>query len=242
MKIYSRRKSLNHHDMHTFINELSYANIIHPTLPILPHDSSALNRLTHCPPKLREAFFLSLEGCIRSIAPRALPQTDLSLNQLLHQCVAAVDAAKHTLHDADNTRQFYNSLVYCQTLILLALASDRPGPATVCSIAQLLGQITGCISDAGVNDSRTLNRLKEQDREVYLAARRVFWTAFILDRFHACSHSKDIMLPLQSGGLSRDDYTALGGDVGYNLARELSVKHNEVMANYEQAQQRSWVR
>jgi hypothetical protein len=66
-----------------------------------------------------------------------------------------------------------------------------------------------------------LNKFKEQDREVYLTARRVFWTAFILDRFHASSHSKDIMLPLQSGGLSRDDYAALGSDVGYHLARRL---------------------
>lgn len=228
---YSRRKLLSSCPLHERANKNSYANVIHPTLPILPHDSSALNRLTHCPQKLREAFFLTLEGCIRSIAPRALPQTELSLNQLLHQCVAAVDAAKHTLHDADSSRQFYNSLVYCQTLILLALASDRPGPATVCSIAQLLGQIAGCISDAGVNDLRTLNRLKEQDREVYLTARRVFWTAFILDRFHASSHSKDIMLPLQSGGLSRDDYTALGGDIGYNLARKYPYKRHTTIAN-----------
>lgn len=201
----------------------AYFNVIHPTLPVLPHDSAAMNRLTHCPSKLREALFLSLEGCIRSAAPRALPQTDLSLNQLLHQCVAAVDAAKHTLHDADTSRQFYNSLVYCQSLILLALASDRPGPATVCSISQLLGQLAGCISDEGVNDIRMLGKLKEQDREVYLTARRVFWAAIILDRFHASSHSKDLMLPLQSGGLSRDDYAALGGDVGYHLARAAEI-------------------
>jgi hypothetical protein len=204
-------------------NSFSYYNVIHPTLPVLPHDSAALNRISNCPSKLREAFFLSLEGCIRSIAPRALPQNDLSLNQLLHQCVAAADSAKHTLHDADSSRQFYNGLVYCQSLILLALASDRPGPATVCSISQLLGQLAGCISDEGVNDLRTLSKFKEQDREVYLTARRVFWSAIILDRFHASSHSKDLLLPLQSGGLSRDDYAALGGDVGYHLARKFLV-------------------
>lgn len=201
-------------------NKTSYANVIHPTLPILPHDSSALNRLTNCPPKLREAFFLSLEACIRSFTPRSLPQNELSLNQLLHQCVAGVDAAKHTLHDADNLRQFYNSLVYCQSLVLLALASDRPGPAVVGSVAQLLGQLAGCITDAGLNDSRTLNMIKSQDRELYLTARRVFWTALVIDRFHASEHNKDIMLPLQTGGLSRDDFTALGGEVGYHLARE----------------------
>lgn len=110
--------------------------------------------------------------------------------------------------------------MYCQTLVLLALASDRPGPATVCSVSQLLGQIAGCISDEGVNDSRKLNKFKDQDREVYLTARRVFWSAIILDRFHAASHNKDLMLPLRSGGLSRDDYAALGGDVGYHLARK----------------------
>lgn len=131
-----------------------------------------------------------------------------------------MDAAKHTLHDADSSRQFYNTLVYCQCLILLALASDRPGPATVGSIAQLLGQLAGCIADAGLNDARTLNTYKEQDREVYLTARRVFWSAFIIDRFHASGHSKDTMLPLHSGGLSRNDHVALGGDVGYNLARK----------------------
>jgi hypothetical protein len=205
--------------------------VIHPTLPVLPHDPSSLSRLTHCPPKLRETFFLCLEGCIRSFAPRALPQTDLSLNQLLHQCVAAVDAAKHTLHDADSPRQFYNTLVYCQSLILLALASDRPGPATVGSIAQLLGQLAGCIADAGLNDARTLNTMKEQDREIYLTARRVFWTAFIIDRFHASGHSKDLMLPLHSGGLSRDDHLALGGDVGYNLARKLLTNTTHTSPN-----------
>jgi hypothetical protein len=192
---------------------------VHPTLPILPHNLSALARLTHCPPKLREAFFLCLEASIRSFAPRALPQTELSLNQLLHQCFTAVDAAKYTLHDADSSLQLYNYLVYCQSMILLAIASDRPGPATVGSIAQLLGQIAGTINEAGINDSRVLKTLKEQDQEVFLTARRVFWTAFILDRFHASSRSRDVMFPLESGLLSREDALALGGDVGYHLAR-----------------------
>lgn len=200
----------------------AYYNIIHPTLPILPHNESALNRLTNCPPKLREAFFLALEGCIRSFASKALPSIDLTLNQLLQQCFASVDAAKYCLNDADGTRQFYNNLVYCQSLILLAAASDRPGPGVVGSTAQLLGQIAGCFTDAGLNDARTLNLLREQDQEVFQTARRVFWTAFILDRFHASSRSKDMMLPLHSGSLSRDDYLALG-EVGYHLARAAEI-------------------
>jgi hypothetical protein len=143
-----------------YANDVRYANIIHPTLPILPHDSTALNRLSHCPPKLREALFLALECCIRAIAPRALPQIDMPLNHLIHQCFMAVDAAKLTLNDPEGSRQLYNSLVYCQSLLLLAVASDRPaGPSSVGSTAQLLGQISGCIADAGLNDTRMLTVL-----------------------------------------------------------------------------------
>lgn len=193
--------------------------MIHPTLPILPHDSTSLNRLQNCPPKLREAFFLSLDACVRSFAPRALPQIDASLTQLLHQSFASVDAAKLTLNDPEPSRQFYNNLVYIQSLVLLALASDRPGPGAVGSISQLLGQMAGCITETGLNDARVLNALKDQDHEVFQSSRRVFWSAFILDRFHASSRSKDIMLPLYVGSLTRDDRSALG-DVGYHLARK----------------------
>jgi len=196
----------------------SYYNIIHPTLPVLPHHESQLNRLTNCPPKLRETFFLTLEGCIRSLASKALPPIELSLNQLLQQCFTSVDAANYCLHDADNSRQFYNHLVYCQSLILLAAASDRPGPGVVGSTTGLLARVSACIADAGINDTRTLAVMKEQDQELHQTARRVYWTAFILDRFHAYSRSKDMMIRRYSGTLSRDDYSALG-EVGYYLAR-----------------------
>lgn len=204
--------------------------MIHPTLPILPHDSTALNRLTNCPPKLREAFFLSLDACVRSFAPRALPQVDANLTQLLHQTFASVDAAKLALNDSDLSRQFYNNLVYCQSLILLALAVDKPGTGVVGSISQLLGQIAGSIDEAGFNDTRVLNSLKDQDLEAYQSSRRVFWTAFILDRFHASSRSRSIMLPLQSGSLTREDYAALG-DLGYHLAREYWLPTSNLHSN-----------
>lgn len=199
--------------------------MIHPTLPILPHDSTSLNRLTNCPQKLREAFFLSLDACVRSFAPRALPQIDTSLTQLLHQTFAAVDAAKLTINDPDTSRQLYNNLVYCQSLLLILLATDKPGSGLVGSTSQLLGQIAGCITEAGFNDVRVLNLLKEQDQDAFQGSRRAFWTALILDRFHASSRSKDIMLPLHSGSLTRDDYAALG-DLAYHLARKNYSLHS----------------
>ncbi|KAJ4313062.1 hypothetical protein N0V94_007143 [Neodidymelliopsis sp. IMI 364377] len=94
--------------------------------------------------------------------------------------------------------------------------------ATLKAVSQLLGQIAGCITEAGFNDSRVLNLVKEQDHESFQNSRRVFWTAFILDRFYASSRSKDIMLPLYSGSLTRDDYSALG-EVGYHLARAATI-------------------
>lgn len=199
-----------------------YYNTVHPTIPILPHNDSALNRLTNCPAKLREAFFIALEACVRNFAAKSLPPTELSPNQLLQQCFTAVDAAKYCLGNSDYSQQLYNNLVFCQSLILLATASDRPGSVVVGSTAQLLGQLAGCITDLGLNDSKTLNVLKEQDFEAFQIARRVFWTAFILDRFHASSRIKDLMLPLHVGSLTRDDYSALG-EVGYHLARAAKI-------------------
>ncbi|KAF2853316.1 hypothetical protein T440DRAFT_487751 [Plenodomus tracheiphilus IPT5] len=200
----------------------AYYNNVHPTLPILPHNDSALNRLTNCPAKLREALFLALEACVRSFAAKTLPSTELSPNQLLQQCFTAVDAAKYSLSSSDHPQQLYNNLVFCQSLILLAAASDRPGPGVVGSTAQLLGQLAGCITETGLNDSKIVNALKEQDFELFQTARRVFWVAFILDRFHASSRSKDLMLPLHVGSLTRDDYSALG-EVGYHLARAAKI-------------------
>ncbi|KAF2874455.1 hypothetical protein BDV95DRAFT_627127 [Massariosphaeria phaeospora] len=200
----------------------AYYSIIHPTLPILPHDSSSLSRLTFCPAKLREAFFLSLECSIRSSASKALPATEISLNQLIHQCSEAVDAAKHILSDADSSREFYNTLVYCQSLALLALASDRPGPGTVGNTAELLGRLAGCITDLSINDAKVLKGLREHSQETFDAARRLFWVSLIMDRLHASSRSKDISLPLQAGFVSRDDLNALGED-GYHLARVADV-------------------
>lgn len=187
-------------------------------MPLLSQDSQSLNRLNQCPPKLREAFFISLECSIRSFVPKTLPHNDLGVNHLLHQCFESVDAAKHNLNDAESSHQFFNNLVYCQSLIFLSIASDRPSPGTVGSTAELLGRLAGCITEAGLNDAKLLAVLREQDPEMYEMARRTFWVAFILDRFHASSRSKDIILPLHSGSLSRDDFNALG-EVGYNLAR-----------------------
>ncbi|PVI05038.1 hypothetical protein DM02DRAFT_125003 [Periconia macrospinosa] len=200
----------------------AYYDLIHPALPLLPQNSTPLNHLTHSPPKLREAFFVSLECAVRSFSSRALPSIETSPVQLIHQCYETVDSARHLLNDGDSSRQLFNNLVYCQSLIFLIIASDRPGPSTVGSTAELLGRLAGCISDSGLNDAKVLSLIRSQDIDIYEAARRTFWVTFILDRFHAASREKNALLPPHSGSVSLDDYKALG-DVGYHLARAADI-------------------
>jgi hypothetical protein len=200
----------------------AYYHLIHPTLPILAADSSSLNRLTGCPAGLRDAFFQALECAVRSFSASGLPQAEVSIVQLLHRTLDLVEKAQHTLDDGDSARRFYNHLVYTQSLAFLAFASDKSGPGAMNSSAELLGRTAGRISQLGLNDAKMIQSVREQDPEAVDVARRLFWTVFILDRFHASSMSKDLLMPLFCGSVSRDDFHALG-EIGYHLARASDI-------------------
>lgn len=159
-----------------------------------------------------------MECSIRSFAPRALPQAEVSLSQMVHQCSEVVNAAEQFITDPDHSRQFFNNLVFCQTLLLLFIAADRPKPGVVGGPSGLLGRLAGHITEIGLNDPKILSLLREQDFELYQAARQTFWVAQTLDRLHASHRSKDLIMPLHPGSLSRDDYKALGEEA-YHLAR-----------------------
>lgn len=208
-----------------------YYATIHPTLPLLPHDSSSLNRLSHCPPKLREAFFLTLECSVRSFATRALPPIEITTIQLIHQCYEAVNAIVNMLSDADNLQDLFNHLIYCQSLLFLLIASDRPSPGRVGSTSRLLGLVAGCINETSINNANVSKGMREQDTEVYELSRRTYWVAFILDRFHAISRSQDLALPLHSGSPSRTDHDVLG-DTAYHLARKCRLLRYRSTADY----------
>jgi hypothetical protein len=91
---------------------------------------------------------------------------------------------------------------------------------------ELLGRLSGRISDLGLNDAKIIGTLREQDRETHDEARRLFWVTFILDRFYASAKSKDAILPSNCGMVSRDDYDALG-EISYHLARKYQSIHIE---------------
>lgn len=144
------------------------------------------------------------------------------MNQLVQQSSEALDTVQRFLGDADQSRQIYNNIVYCQTLLFLTFASDKPATGAVGSTTELLGRITGRTSELGLNDAKVLASLQEQDVDSFESARRLFWVAVILDRFHASSRTKDIVMPLHCGALSREDFNALG-EAGYHLARKFST-------------------
>ncbi|KAF2267512.1 hypothetical protein CC78DRAFT_541480 [Lojkania enalia] len=191
----------------------AYYNTIHPTLPFLAHDPTFLNRLTDCPPKLREAFFLSLEVAVRSLSVTNGPTSDFGAGQLVSRCLNALDETQQTLSDPDSLRQLFNNIVCSQSLVFLILASDKPGPS-VMSTAELLGRLAARITELRLNDSRFLATIKEQDHDSFEASRRLYWVSFILDRFHASSRTTDALLPLHGGSPSRDDFNALG-EIGF---------------------------
>ncbi|KAF2655236.1 hypothetical protein K491DRAFT_716458 [Lophiostoma macrostomum CBS 122681] len=200
----------------------AYYSTIHSMLPILAHETPSLNRLSNCPAKLRETFFTALECCIRAYSPSSLPPADVGLAEFVRQCSAALENAQHDLSDTDSSRQFYNNLVYCQCLVFLIVAGDKPGPSESGNTADLLGRLAGRISELGLNNAKVVLPLREADRETFDDCRRLFWVAFILDRFHAAARSKDPILPVQCGTVSRDDFIALS-EPGYHLARAADI-------------------
>ncbi|KAF2116271.1 hypothetical protein BDV96DRAFT_47079 [Lophiotrema nucula] len=195
----------------------AYYTTIHPTLPILSHDSTLLSHLTGCPSKLRQAFFLALEASVRSFSASSLPPSDFSVGQLARRSSDAAEETEAALGNPEDLQQVYPKLVYCQTLLLLVLAYDKPGAGEFKS-GKLLAQICSAISQFGFNNAQFLARIREQDQESFDMSRRLFMVTFILDRFRASSTAQDTVLPVITSPFSRDDLNA-SGEVAYHLAR-----------------------
>jgi len=111
--------------------------------------------------------------------------------------------------------------VFCQSLLFLVIAADKPVMGNTVAASELLGRLAGRISALGLNDAKTMTSFRDQDRETFDEARRLYWAFFILDRFVASSRDRDATTPTHAA-LSRDDFVALG-DVGYHLARAADI-------------------
>ena len=199
-----------------------YYRIIHQTFPLLPSNKNRLRqRLAECPASLREAFLAALDCLMRTF-----PTTTLSPNAGYAQALKrAAELLARYPFDNPSSHTNATSLVYLQTLLLMALESDNHGPATIRgqagpSRAEWLGRAAGVAGQLEINVIRTSSQsVMEGDRDSEeRLARRVWWVLFILDRWHASSTADLLKLPENSVVLLPEDQILLGEST-YHLAR-----------------------
>lgn len=199
-----------------------YYRIIHQTFPLLPSNKTRLRqRLSDCPPSLREAFLVALDCLMRTFPTTMLPP-NAEYPQALKK--AGELLAKYPF-DNPSSHTNATNLIYLQTLLLMALESDNHGPATIRgqagpSRAEWLGRAAGVAGQLEINVIRTDGQSilsGDRDSEERLA-RRVWWVLFILDRWHASSTADLLKLPENSVVLLPEDQILLGEST-YHLAR-----------------------
>ena len=202
------------------VNE--YYRIIHPTFPMLPTTKIRLRqRLSECPPTLREAFLGALDCLMRSFPTATLPA---NVDHPQARKRAAELLAQYPF-DRPSEQTHATDLVYLQTLLFMALECDNHGPSSICgqagaSRAEWLGRAAGVAGRLEINTTHETSQsvlVGDRDSEERLA-RRVWWVLFILDRWHASSTADLLKLPENSVVLLPEDQILLGESL-YHLAR-----------------------
>lgn len=201
-----------------------YYRLIHKTFPILPHSRIRLRaRLSDCPSGLRHAFLIAL-ACLMRTFPihdwTVRPTPDYS-----SYIKRAAELLASYPFESPMTHTNGSNLVYLQTLIIMALESDNHGSATVLgragpSRAEWLGRAAGVAGQSEIHLIRPRERFSSEgdpDSDERIA-RRVWWSLFILDRWHASSTVDLLRLPENSSALLPDDQILLGEST-YHLVR-----------------------
>ncbi|KAB8345906.1 hypothetical protein FH972_022961 [Carpinus fangiana] len=198
-----------------------YYRLIHQTFPLLPHSKMRLRaRLASSSSSLREAFLLTLELLIRTSPSTVLP----GLPDASKNTKRAAELISASQFAAISTRTLSTDIIYIQSLILMALASDNFGPATMRGQvgpprAEWLGRAIGMATHLKLNTARSRDRIGEGDPDAdEKLGRRVWWILFILDRWHSSSTNSLLQLPDNSSALIAEDQIMLGEST-YHLAR-----------------------
>jgi len=178
-------------------------------------------RLANCVSTLREAFLLALDRAVRSS-----PLTNLRANNDPRQSTRrAAELISASQYDKGADENVSASLIYIQTLILMALESDNHGPATMRGQvgpprSEWLGRAIGMATHLKLNIPRPRDTLMEGDADSDdRMGRRIWWILFILDRWHASSTSCLLQIADHSSSLSAEDQIILG-ETTYHIARK----------------------
>ncbi|KAF1808017.1 hypothetical protein P152DRAFT_477671 [Eremomyces bilateralis CBS 781.70] len=195
-----------------------YYERMHQQLPFLPKSIVQLRqRLTLCRPTLRRAFTLALECFIRSCPGSKLPQDAEFREQF--QTVSKLLQFWH--YEDPINAAFHNSLVYVQALVLMHLASENQtlhDKHTVTSRSEWLARAIGQSKHLRLEEPRgratILDGDLSQDTDERLA-RRIFYTIYVLDQWHAISLCQSALLPDYGMSTMHEDAAILGPELHF---------------------------
>jgi hypothetical protein len=200
-----------------------FYNDIWPTLPFLPHNKNNLStRLASCPPTLRDAFLEAL-----SITVRSFPVSNMPPYPEAQSTRTAANLISALQFENSSTRTLSSSLIYLQTLMLMAIEAGIQGPSTARtqsgpSQSVWLGSAIGLAYQMKLhipNQKELVDDGKDTDEKV---ARRTWLSLVILDKFNASSTSSPGSIPDSAIVLLPEDNQLLG-DTTFHLTR----KHNK---------------
>ncbi|KAG9228822.1 hypothetical protein BJ875DRAFT_489498 [Amylocarpus encephaloides] len=194
-----------------------YYASIHPVYPILSHASTRLRPLlSNCPGPLKDAFFESLHAAVQSFNSSAK-------QPLGHQSVKkAAQLIVMAQFEVASARPMSFNLIYLQTMLLMAIAAENHAWTVQSGLSRSVW-ISSAVSLAydlklhkqGLGQAVT----SDPDSEENLT-RRLWWSAVVMDRWHASSISCPLLIPDESVVFHPEDQVVLR-DV-YHVAR-LSV-------------------
>ena len=181
--------------------------MIHPTLPLLPHTTVALqDNVQKVPAGLCEAFFAALDA---AVAAMSRPNTDELMKSVADQLKSIQGVSGYT-------DTLLSKLVYLQSLILMVIATDNVGPSckskgTWISLAVDAATAMKLHQPARPDDP---NSYKRGD-----LGRRAWLILFILDRWYAVGKNDILRVPEANCKLVDFDRDLMG-ETPYNLFRE----------------------
>jgi len=170
-------------------------------------------RLARCPLRLREAFLEALYG---TTAPS---KSSASRSDSIKRAIELVRVLEA---DEGPTYTRSQNLVYLQTLILLAAEAEtqaRSSTHSAPSRATWLASAVGVAYHLRLQDAfdRRRANLEDPDSNDCLG-RRVWFILTILDRWHAASTARPLLIPDANVVLQAEDLEVLG-DLTFQLTR-----------------------
>lgn len=197
----------------------SYLDVVHPCFPLLPDNKDRMtNLLSQCPSQLRDAFVEAFNAAMQSFPSFTGPYASGDL--------AAATRLIMEWEANSQPRSYVMNLVRLQTLTLIAIAVDNQGPASLTeehvgpAKETILGFAVGLAYRMRLHAS--LGEL-DVERGIDLEsneciAQRCWWVLVMLDRWHAISTARPLLVLNESVVLLPRLGTMVGDNV-YQLAR-----------------------